>query len=254
MTRSAPSAPPSLTVQILTAAGLNDINYASTHCVQDTLPHFANRSVKTTDFSSLGANLLSDPSIQSVFAANVMASNATETPKAALYVFHCLVDLVIPIAAMDTTVKSWCANGAPSIVYERDTSGVCSHGDEWTRSYPQVLDFLTSSFVRLLHHRALLTLQAGATAQQGCKTSDFSTPRAPAASALGANSTAIFGSLIEEGGFNTKPVVVPTAPATSPSSSASPTVTAVPGSAAITHVVSFGAIFVASICLLAVLA
>ena len=77
-----------------------------------------------------------------------MGSNATETPKAALLVFHCQVDLVIPITAMDATVKSWCANGASSIVYERDTSGVCSHGDEWTRSFPQVLDFLDARFVR----------------------------------------------------------------------------------------------------------
>ena len=182
-----------------------------------------------------------------------MGSNSTETPQAALYVFHCLVDLVIPIVAMDATVKSWCTNGASSIVYERDTSGVCSHGDEWTRSFPQVLDFLASRFVRP-HQHSLLIAQAGTTAQSGCKTSDFSTARAPAASALGANATTIFGSLIEPAGFNTKPVVLPTATGPTPSTSPSPSVTAIPGSAASTRLTSIGAVFAAIACLIALVA
>jgi hypothetical protein len=73
---------------------------------------FAFGQVQTTDFSTLGNRVFLESTLANVLGQNVMGVNASETPKAPVYLYHATNDEVIPYANASTLYSDWCADGA----------------------------------------------------------------------------------------------------------------------------------------------
>jgi pimeloyl-ACP methyl ester carboxylesterase len=97
---------------ILTPKGHNALDEVKQLCGVENLLTFAFGQVQTTDFSTLGNRVFLESTLASVLGQNVMGVNASETPKAPVYLYHATNDEVIPYANASTLYSDWCADGA----------------------------------------------------------------------------------------------------------------------------------------------
>ncbi|KAF7975700.1 hypothetical protein HWV62_8823 [Athelia sp. TMB] len=108
--------------QIATSAGQAAIAKIKTQCAIDDLLGFAGVKIESTQYQSLGAQLLYDPTVAAILVQGTMGINANETPKAPVYMYHSSSDEVIPYASAVKTANAWCAFGA-SVEFVTETGG-----------------------------------------------------------------------------------------------------------------------------------
>ncbi|SCV71849.1 BQ2448_4543 [Microbotryum intermedium] len=111
--------------EISTKKGATAFSNAKEHCGVWDLAHFAFSDILSTDFQSLGPELLYHPLVAKYMQKSVMGSAATETPKQpSLFMYHSTSDEVIPYDSALKTAESWCRNGAKiSFVTEKGFGG-----------------------------------------------------------------------------------------------------------------------------------
>ena len=108
--------------RIITDKGKEALEFAQTHCAAEDLLNFPDQSILTTEFQTLGDELLQDPTISSVLAENIMGVKEEETPTAPVFIYHSKQDEIIPYADASTLVDSWCSSGA-SVKYTTLATG-----------------------------------------------------------------------------------------------------------------------------------
>lgn len=111
---SGPSAYPHLQHlidQIAKPYGKEALDYVKSHCATDALINFSFKRVLSTDFSTLGDQLLYDAKVVDVLADNLMGKNANETPKVPVFLYHSIQDEVIPYSNVSALQARWCSNG-----------------------------------------------------------------------------------------------------------------------------------------------
>lgn len=96
----------------VTPRGQAILDFDAQNCAAADLVVFAGESILSTEFQSLGRELISQPAVVSVMEQNLMGLHANETPTAPVYMFHSLQDEVIPYANASTLVDAWCHDGA----------------------------------------------------------------------------------------------------------------------------------------------
>ena len=97
---------------ILTPTGQTALNYAAANCAIADLLKFADQSITSTTFQSLGDRLWYDPTVASILAQNTMGINKDETPTAPVFMYHASQDEIVPYANASTLANTWCSDGA----------------------------------------------------------------------------------------------------------------------------------------------
>jgi hypothetical protein len=95
-----------------TTLGKSKLTYAAENCAVSDIFNFAFESILSTDFQTLGDQLLYQPAVAYVLDQNIMGLYANETPAKPVYMFHANQDEIIPYANATTTFNAWCDDGA----------------------------------------------------------------------------------------------------------------------------------------------
>ncbi|KAH8917405.1 esterase [Atractiella rhizophila] len=130
---------------IATTFGKGAIDFSNNHCVVADLLAFPFQTAQSPIWTTAGKNLLSLPQVKAVTTENTLGLVKSETPQAPTYVYHALHDEVIPVGDVETMVKSYCANGAPSLLYERNV-GLAEHAGLFILGAPKVQNFFIDRF------------------------------------------------------------------------------------------------------------
>lgn len=128
---------------ILTSQGQTALAYAQSHCMDSDLTEFAFFDLFSTEYQTLGPNVLQQPTIQQIFAANLMGGNSSETPVVPVLVYHALQDEIIPYAQAAALVSRWCDRGA-SVTFT--TYGEGGHVTTAVVSIFEVYAFVADAF------------------------------------------------------------------------------------------------------------
>ncbi|KAF2211977.1 hypothetical protein CERZMDRAFT_112261 [Cercospora zeae-maydis SCOH1-5] len=140
--------------QIVTPSGKAQLDSVNQNCASQ-LVTFAEKSVLSTDFQSLGDRVLYQQDIASVLASQTMGNSDTEKPIAPVYVYHASNDEIIPYANASTLVNSWCSKGV-SVDFVTYAGG--GHITTEIVGFPGAFQFLENAF-------------AGTLGSSGCTTS-----------------------------------------------------------------------------------
>ena len=101
-----------LIASIVTPTGQAALDYAAANCAIADLLNFADKSIESTDFQSLGDRLWYDPTIASILLENTMGVNKNETPTAPVFMYHASQDEVVPYSNASALADAWCSDGA----------------------------------------------------------------------------------------------------------------------------------------------
>lgn len=165
--------------RIITPEGRSAINKAKSTCAVGDLINFPEKSLLSTEFQSLGKDLLYHPTIRSILQQNTMGVKKSETPTAPVLIYHATYDEVIPYANASTLVDSWCNYGAN---VKFTTYGGGGHATTEVIALPDVVQFVEAAF-------------AGTTAQGCTKNTELGSVFDPLA--LGADLEPILIKLLE---------------------------------------------------------
>lgn len=128
---------------VATPEGKAVINRAENQCTVTDIATWAFQSLKSTKFSSVGANLLTAGPAGDVLKQCVLGVDKELTPSAPLFLFNSKNDEVVTPKPAEFTRDAWCANGA-SISWLSVANG--GHGTGAVVTLPQVLDFVNKAF------------------------------------------------------------------------------------------------------------
>ncbi|SCV71850.1 BQ2448_4544 [Microbotryum intermedium] len=99
--------------EVVTPNGRSKISAAQRHCANYALLNFAFSDVLSTDFQSLGKDLVYDPIVSKYLKMSIMGAKSSETPtKPSICMFHSDMDQVVPHNAAQRTAHTWCRRGA----------------------------------------------------------------------------------------------------------------------------------------------
>ena len=129
--------------KILTAEGRKAIDAAAQQCAVQDLVTFFERSLFDPKVQTLGDDLLTEPTIQSILQDNNMGVNKDETPTAPTFVYHATNDEVIPYTNASTLVDSWCDSGA-NVKFTTYANG--GHATTELIAVPEAIKFLEAAF------------------------------------------------------------------------------------------------------------
>lgn len=128
---------------IITPAGQEALNFAGANCGVSDLIKFADKSIKSTDFQSLGDRLWYDPIVASILVKNTMGVNKNETPTAPVFMYHASQDEVVPYSNATALAEAWCSYGA-SVKFT--TYGNGGHVTTEVVAIVDSLNFVSSAF------------------------------------------------------------------------------------------------------------
>ncbi|KAH0305056.1 LIP-domain-containing protein, partial [Aureobasidium melanogenum] len=128
---------------IITPLGRQELDSAEQICGVENLFTFAFQSVQSTRFQTLGNQVFYEPTIAEVLDQNVMGVNASETPKAPVYMYHATNDEIIPYANASTLYSDWCADGA-SVHFTTVAAG--GHATTEIIGFVGAFNFVNSAF------------------------------------------------------------------------------------------------------------
>jgi pimeloyl-ACP methyl ester carboxylesterase len=97
---------------IITPTGQAALSFVAANCAIADIIKFADKSIMSTDFQSLGDQLFYEPTVASILAQNTMGVDKSETPTAPVFLYHASQDEVVPYANATTLRSAWCGNGA----------------------------------------------------------------------------------------------------------------------------------------------
>lgn len=129
--------------RIIKPEGKAVLEYANTHCSDDDLSHFQGKSIFSPEFQTEGRGVLSDPTISSVLAKNVMGVTKDMTPIAPVFVYHAEQDEIIPYDSVVKLVGRWCNYGAK---VKFTTFGTGGHVTTAVVGVPDVVHFVEDAF------------------------------------------------------------------------------------------------------------
>ncbi|GIZ47664.1 hypothetical protein CKM354_001074900 [Cercospora kikuchii] len=132
--------------RIITPAGQAQLDSVNQNCATQLFT-FAEQSVLSTNFQSLGDQVLYQEDIASVLAQQTMGQSNTEKPIAPVYVFHASNDEIIPYANATTLVNSWCSKGV-SVDYVTYAAG--GHATTEIVGFVGAFQFLEKAFAGTL--------------------------------------------------------------------------------------------------------
>ncbi|QIW99605.1 hypothetical protein AMS68_005123 [Peltaster fructicola] len=98
--------------ETITPYGQTILDIANTNCAPTDIVAYAGQSPLSFDFQSLGPALLQNPVFMSVLSQQTMGVNSNETPTAPVFLYHAVLDEIIPYANASTLFDSWCSKGA----------------------------------------------------------------------------------------------------------------------------------------------
>ena len=128
---------------IITPAGQAALNFANTNCAIADLINFPEKSVKSTDFQSLGDRLWYDPVVAAILEQNTMGVNKDETPTAPEFMYHVSQDEIVPYTNATALAEAWCNYGA-SVKFT--TYGNGGHVTTEVVAIVDALNFVSSAF------------------------------------------------------------------------------------------------------------
>ncbi|KAF7974270.1 hypothetical protein HWV62_34143 [Athelia sp. TMB] len=108
--------------EIVTPAGAAAIAQTRSQCAALDLVDYLDLNFESTEYNTLGSQLLYDPVIASYLVNLTLGVVADEYPIAPVYMFHGSSDEVIPYESALKTANAWCANGA-SVEFVTETGG-----------------------------------------------------------------------------------------------------------------------------------
>lgn len=129
--------------RIITPAGRKVLATANTKCTVDALVSFPFQSVLSTDFQSLGPDLLYEPTVSGILADNTLGVKKDQTPTAPLMQYHATPDEIVPYGPAAILRKSWCDFGATVKFTEYAAGG---HGTTVVLALLDVLQFTKDAF------------------------------------------------------------------------------------------------------------
>jgi pimeloyl-ACP methyl ester carboxylesterase len=129
--------------QIATEAGREALEFVNHNCVIADLINFAGESLLTTEYQSLGPNLLANEELDRVLSHNLMGSNSSETPKVPTFVYHATEDQVIPYENTEALVDTWCGDG---VNLNFTTFAAGGHLTTEVIALPDVVGFIANAF------------------------------------------------------------------------------------------------------------
>ncbi|KAJ5525589.1 hypothetical protein N7513_005397 [Penicillium frequentans] len=129
--------------KVVTSKGQSIIDKSKTTCAVEDLLNFADQSLFSTSFQSLGDSLLYEATIQSVLKQCTMGVAKEETPTAPVFVYHASQDEIIPYANALTMVDSWCNYGA-DVKFTTFANG--GHATTEVVGLPDTINFVESAF------------------------------------------------------------------------------------------------------------
>lgn len=129
--------------KIITPEGRAAIQKSTTTCAVGDLINFPEKSLLSTEFQSLGSQLLYEPTIKSILDENIMGAKQSETPTAPVFIYHATLDEIIPYANASTLVDSWCDKGAD---VKFTTYGGGGHATTEIVALPEVIKFVEAAF------------------------------------------------------------------------------------------------------------
>lgn len=129
--------------RVVTSKGQSIIDKSKTTCAVEDILNFADQSLFSTSFQSLGDRLLLEATIQSVLKQCTMGVAKEETPTAPVFVYHASQDEIIPYANASTMVKSWCNYGA-DVKFTTFANG--GHATTEVVALPDTINFVKSAF------------------------------------------------------------------------------------------------------------
>ncbi|KJZ69847.1 hypothetical protein HIM_10747 [Hirsutella minnesotensis 3608] len=128
---------------ILTPYGQQVLDYTNSHCSSEFKANFANKSVLTTDFQSLGPGLLSGTPLRASLDQNLMGARRNETPTSPVLLYHAEHDEIVPYANASTLADNWCSQDA-SVQFT--TYSVGGHVTTEVAGLPAAYSFITAAF------------------------------------------------------------------------------------------------------------
>ncbi|KAJ6028597.1 hypothetical protein N7540_004173 [Penicillium herquei] len=128
---------------VLTSTGRSVLDAARSTCAVGDLLDFAEQSILSTSFNTLGEGLIYNGTIQSVLKQNTMGVNEDETPTAPVFMYHASQDEVIPYANASTLYDAWCGYGAD---VSFTTYGNGGHATTELIGLPAAVSFMESAF------------------------------------------------------------------------------------------------------------
>ncbi|KFY14981.1 hypothetical protein V492_02303 [Pseudogymnoascus sp. VKM F-4246] len=132
-----------LITSIITPAGQTALDSANTNCAVDDIINFPGKSIKSTEFQSLGDRLWYDPTVAAILEQNTMGVNKDETPTAPVFMYHATQDEIVPYANATTLAEAWCSYGA-SVKFTTYGSG--GHITTEVVAIVEALKFVSSAF------------------------------------------------------------------------------------------------------------
>ncbi|KAF2766341.1 LIP-domain-containing protein [Teratosphaeria nubilosa] len=128
----------------VTAKGKEDLAYADENCAPSDIVDLAYVEVLSTDFNTLGYDILYEPTFRYVvYDQNTMGLYANETPTKPVYMYHAKQDEIIPYDDASTTASTWCADGA-SVEFVTVASG--GHATTDVVGFIGVFEFVEKAF------------------------------------------------------------------------------------------------------------
>ncbi|OBT97421.1 hypothetical protein VE01_04346 [Pseudogymnoascus verrucosus] len=128
---------------IITPAGQTALNFASANCAVADIINFSGKSIKSTDFQSLGDRLWYDPTVAAILEQNTMGVNKNETPTVPVFMYHASQDEIVPYANAAVLAKAWCSYGA-SVKFTTYANG--GHITTEVVAIVESLNFVSSAF------------------------------------------------------------------------------------------------------------
>ncbi|KAF2487708.1 secretory lipase-domain-containing protein [Neohortaea acidophila] len=129
--------------KIITPFGRSKVEYADENCAQNDIFNFAEQSILSTKFQTLGEGLLYDPTISGIFEQNIMGIHTNQTPVAPVYLYHARNDEIIPYLNASTLYNNWCDQGA---TVHFTTFGNGGHLTTELLGVPSTLQFVNAAF------------------------------------------------------------------------------------------------------------
>jgi hypothetical protein len=129
--------------RILTPMGKSKYEFAQSNCAVADLLSFPEMSLLSTSVQTLGPGLISQPTVASVLAQNIMGLHKSQSPTAPVYIYHATQDEIIPYANASTLVDSWCGYGA-SVNFTTYENG--GHATTEIIGLPDVIQFVEAAF------------------------------------------------------------------------------------------------------------
>lgn len=129
--------------KILTAKGRQAVQYADTHCSGSVLTKYADTSLLSYEYQTLGPAIFGNPVVKQIFQDNLMGGLECETPKAPVLMYHSLQDEIIPYANASALASRWCSRGA-SVNFSTYRTG--THAETAVNGLVEVFAFVASAF------------------------------------------------------------------------------------------------------------